>query len=246
MKTKPPLVYGLSEFDFKSVNFSRKAFTPYALAIGQSTLAWNFLHERLSDLFNDILYALGLDTPENTYGLAVWNSSTVDRAKRKMLQALTDSLYEGCFVRKRSLCFPKGRVAELQAAIGFILKEANSLEDARNNAIHAPLMSNEDDECESEPTVIKVTPFDSFGNYRAQRMVGKDLLAEYRYLRDSARTLANYTAAVMESFLQFKGEPVAWPSIPRMPTREQKIRRPSRLRRPLPKSSSHRRSTSQA
>jgi hypothetical protein len=230
---KPPLVYSISDFRWRGADYARIAFRPYALAIGQSTLAWNDLHERLSEIFNDILFALGLNTPDNTYALAIWNSSTSDRAKRKMLDALSNSLYEGCFVRKRLLYFPKGRVEQLQTAIKYILKEANSLEDARNNAIHAPLHSTEG--IDDEPGQVIVEPMDYLGNQRAQRMVGKNLLAEYKYLRDSARVLANYSDAVMEAFLQSRDTPVAWPSTPKMPNREQNRRHQGRRRHHPPR-----------
>jgi hypothetical protein len=63
-------------------NFKETAFEPYALAIGQLTLAWNDLHERLANLFWGIM---GGGFPDRALG--IWNSANFDRARREMLKA---------------------------------------------------------------------------------------------------------------------------------------------------------------
>ena len=65
-----------------SVRFTEKQMLPYVIAIGQLTLAWNDLHEKLGMLF---CVAMGGGWAHRW--AALWNAASFDRPKRKLLEA---------------------------------------------------------------------------------------------------------------------------------------------------------------
>jgi hypothetical protein len=66
---------------YRRETFAGRRYKPYALAIGQLTLAWNGLHEDLALLFIELL-AKGRAYPATD----LWNSAAFDRPKRAMLR----------------------------------------------------------------------------------------------------------------------------------------------------------------
>ncbi len=192
-------------------SFNERKFEPFIRAIGQSTLLWNDLHEHLGQLFG---IAMG-GGPVNIY-FSIWNSITVDRAKREMLLASA----QWTFVAEAGQ-----HQTELQnksfMAIKWLCDETKKLEDDRNNVVHAPLWKS--------GTGGEVYPHSSFGNQRAKKLESKFLLPEYHRLRDTARLLRNYAYEVHDPMLNVR---LAWPDTPKLPDRGGTKRPPPRRRVP--------------
>jgi len=183
---------------------------PYALAIGQTTLAWNELHETLGALFCKVLGG-STDMDHKMQCMAVWGSVSNDRQKRILLEAAVNWMGE-----KRHKEFP-----ELAPDILYLIGRANSLEDKRNNVIHAPL--------EEVSSVIvaamigkKVGDVYPGGvlNDHALKLanstihVGKDLLTEINRYRDYAEYLDLWASAIFQALEKPDG---TWPKRPSLP-----------------------------
>lgn len=203
---------------YAGAKFTEAPFTPYATAIGQGTLAWNSLQESLGGVFWGLMGGYtGVGRP-----IAVWQSLKADRPKRDMLQAA----YKGLDKSFDEL-FPQAR-----ADLDWLVKEINSLEDARNNFVHAPLSmtvpvsafktlgpTTSGKQRREIPKEAKVVPHDWGMNTRAQRIAGKNLLKEFRYCREAAIVLRDFCDHVTHA-LRTKGAP--WPDRPKLPNRGQK------------------------
>lgn len=98
-----------------------------------------------------------------------------------------------------------------RAEIAWLLKSANSLEDARNNAIHTPIT-----EADGEPLVGA----HSFGHKRAKHLADKNLEREFRWLFDAAIVLRDYAVDLNEALLR-QGVPL--PERPKLPNRGDSI-----------------------
>jgi hypothetical protein len=151
------------------------ALNPYFIALGRVAHSWNHLHEELGKLFCSVT---GL---ELHHGMTIWHTLKSDRSQRDILRgAITARCQESDWVAKR----PKAA-----AAIMDLLNEVNSLADRRNNAIHAPcsvaLHGNRKD--------FEIVPVTFFGNDKATRLIGKDIIEEFRWYEGCANTLKKYT-----------------------------------------------------
>jgi len=62
------------------------AFEEYALAVGKVAYAWNYLHERLGELFVVVSGA------KQSVALAIWYSTKSDRTQRDMLRAAVNAI----------------------------------------------------------------------------------------------------------------------------------------------------------
>jgi hypothetical protein len=172
--------------------YTDKAFLPYVIALGQLALAWNGLHETLAFLFCSIMgggYA-------NQF-LAVWHAIKSDRAQREILLAATKNHLEAGW--------PHTFVEDVEWLCGRI----DSLEDARNDALHSPLSAYPE-----VPTSVR--PVTGLGHIRAKKLSTKHLLSEFRWCRDSAVVLAKF-AYEMDAFLSDYKTP--WPNRPQLPNR---------------------------
>src|SRR5258708_3094079 len=115
--------------------FTEKTFAPYVAGIGQTVLAWNDLQEELGRLYSKIMesqwYIIkkGEEVALSSMALESWQSLKMDRPKRDMLTAAIGILHPHDI----------RRLPKLVPDITWLIKETNSLEDARNDAIHAPL-----------------------------------------------------------------------------------------------------------
>lgn len=194
-------------YRFNLPKFTERKFAPYALAIGQATLAWNELHEHLGRLFG-----LLLDTETRDPGFAVWQSMISDRGKREALLALLDTIQ------------PNPKFPRLAQDVKWCVDEATCVEDTRNNTVHGPLqLVAEIAAFEGEPTAAQVRQAAKVGphhwgkNTRAKRLVGKDLIAEYRWCRDRSLQIRNVVSAIDEAI---ERPPSPWPQIPRKLARE--------------------------
>jgi len=93
--------------------------------------------------------------------------------------------------------------------IKWICSEAIKLETDRNNVIHSPLWGIPRFEG------MHVAPVARLGHIRAKNLLGKNLLADFRWCRDTITALRNYTMEI-DIALNRGG---AWPKRPRLPVR---------------------------
>jgi hypothetical protein len=183
---------------WQSVPHTHPAFRPYAEALGQIALAWNEFHETMSLLFCSFMgggYC-------NHY-LAVWQALKNDRAKRDVLLAAAKNspLFNDEESRKRII-----------EAAEHIYKLANTVEDARDSALHSPLWG------ARYESGIKVQPETGLGHIRAGRLRDqKNLLAEFRWCRAAASVLADYVDDLNDSLSGRSRRP--WPKKPSLPNR---------------------------
>jgi hypothetical protein len=187
------------------VGFTDARYRPYALAIGQLSLAWNDLHESLGSLFCHIT---GIGDVEFKM-MAAWQSLMADRAKRGMLKAAF-----------RELSANEIRLNPMATdEFTWLFKEIDRLEQMRNQAIHSPLRSFDHPIWRVFPETDRpegIAPDDLTGNRLAEELKGKNLLTHYRATRDDILALRDYADAIEEAwhFGGFKRK--AWP---RRPTR---------------------------
>jgi hypothetical protein len=202
----------------RASKITSEKFGPYALAIGQMALTWNELHEALGHLFGE---ALDLKSGHDAriQCAAVWGSVTNDRQKRLMLDAAINWV-----MPERHKRFPR-----LAADILWITQRANSLEDRRNNVIHAPL-----DEATGIVAAMaglthgSVFPGGLFNErsgklMKATVLSGKDLLREMIVYRDCAQMLADFSDDI---FAAWRGKASTWPERPDLPSLKDKASKP--------------------
>lgn len=200
--------------------FTEKIYEPYALAIGQVALAWNDLHEELAFLF----VHLSGGGPTMVQSLAAWNSLKADRQKREMLVKVLASRGER----------DAKQLPGLAADAKWLLDRANSLEEARNNAIHSPLLlvlGSPIAFMERIADERPIIPLTILGNPRAKKLALLDLLQEFRRCRNWTLCLRDF-AAQLNAALSIEDSP--WPCRPKQPDRKARKGRPSRPRTPIP------------
>jgi hypothetical protein len=187
------------------VPYTHPAFRPYALAIGQAALAWNDLHEMLCFLFCSLMGG----GPANQH-FAIWHILKSDRAQRDVLLAAAKNNY--------MTLIPEN----LENDIEWLCKQADKVEEARNNTIHSPLLGVDRGEGN-----IEISPRMSLGHIRAGKIANKNILAEFRWCRDAAQCLTLFALA-MDRTLMDLTQP--WPDRPPWPVRRE-TNAPKRRRR---------------
>jgi len=205
--------------------FTDHRYAPYALAIGQVALSWNDLHEILGHLFWIVMGGGWRDLP-----VGVWAAVDNDRIKRKMLKAAVNAATPTDLIH-----FPK-----MTSDIEWILKEATTLEDARNDIVHSPLVLLTYGETPAETVTGKgkkhfVIPDTVHMNTRAKKLadkiaehqVGKKrLLEEFRLCRDSITVLRDFAFEICWAMGGRRVGIVPWPDRPSLPNRGQKKSQP--------------------
>ncbi len=177
-----------------SKRYTRKEFVPVAAAIGQLALAWNDLQEMLAVLFWQVM-----TKGKGQEALAAWYSLKSDRAQREMLKS--------AIIVMPASSMPSGFVTDAV----WLINEANSLEDARNNAVHSPLFFY-NSEIAAAIGLIGIRPAYNLGNPRAKNLSERlDLLAEFRWCRNWAMALGDYAQGLGQA-LYDKSRP--WPKRP--------------------------------
>jgi hypothetical protein len=138
----------------------------------------------------------------------VWGSAPSDRAKRDMLLAALRG--------RQELIGPQiaPRDAERRDLIIHLCNQAGALEDDRNNVVHAPLT--QIGFAEPQPS-LTVVPNLLMSNYRAGRLQGRDLLADFRYCRDYAKVLGQFA---LDLEITFRAVALPLPQKPGKPSRE--------------------------
>ena len=172
-----------------------KHFEPYAIELGKLTYAWNRLHEQMARLFWTVSGVKNGAVP-----FAIWYSTSSDRAQRAMLRAAT----------KASDWISHDNKAIICRDIEWALARADALADKRNDALHSPYVVS------VSAGGAKVMAADFSGHPRAMKLVGKDLLQEFRWYRDSAESLAAFISAI-DTHLSFPTMMPDWPERPKMP-----------------------------
>ena len=188
-----------------SKRYTASEFRPYVTALGQFALAWNDLQESLGALFWTLM------SPRPVEGafvhhepLFVWHAIRSDRSQREMLKAAVNHL---TIDWQRPL---------LVAETNWIVDRANELENWRNDAIHSPLFF-----AEGLGAILGsgVRPASWQFNPRALGLAKRDdLLAEFRFCRDMAITLADYTHLIDLALINFPKR--SWPGRPELPNRK--------------------------
>ena len=178
---------------------TKAAFEAYTLAVGKVSYAWNYLHEKLGQLF------VVVNGAEREVALAIWYSTDSDRTQRNMLKAAN----AGSSKNRWPLA------PQAKDEIAWLLDRAESLADARNNAVHAPatLLVGP----WSEGNAVMGAAFMA-GHARAKKLVGKDLLAEFAWCERYAEALTMFTQKVQTAICFAERYP--WPERPSLPTRD--------------------------
>lgn len=188
-----------------AVSYGHAAFRPYVIAIGQLALAWNELHETMGLLFCTIMGGGVV----NQY-LSVWHALRVDRAQREILKAAAISDTRDALSTR------------YLDDVKWLCGQADTLEDARNDAIHSPLLG-----MRRSSTSVVVMPRTGLGHFRANKLADRgNLLAEFRRCRDASLILAKF-ALDMDLALMNLNDKHPWPDRPRLPSH-------SRTRSPKP------------
>lgn len=207
--------------------YTEAIYEPYALAIGQVALAWNDLCNMLAGIFWTVLGGGFPDVP-----LAAWNALRADRTQRDMLRPAVAAFFNGGTGAATLQKYPTAK-----ADFDWLLVEVGKLEDARNNAIHAPLAAIRGEEN------ARVVPNTLMGHPRARRLDqlpnSDAVLAEFRRCRDTANCLRDYGWRMDLVLCRGKG---TWPERPVLPIAHQprkgRPRRNNPIGLPPPPSSS--------
>jgi hypothetical protein len=189
---------GKREIRYKALRFESRQFKSYATAIGQFVLAWNDLHEVLAVLYWTLL---GFDDKV----LDSWNEAKFDHKKRALITRWTKSTPDKS----------KALMPQLYNDLDWLIGQIDSLAEPRNDTAHSPLTIIKDTFFVN-PDLFKnfktgVAPNTTWGNSRAKRLLGKNLLNEFRQHRKTASKLADF-ALNMERSLADEHTP--WPKRP--------------------------------
>lgn len=156
---------------------------------------------------------------------AVWNAITNDAIQRDMLLCAAKFAHDMGEIGDRAI-----------ADVEWLLREARKVSEARNDAVHAPLIS------WGRPGQEMVRPEVEWGHPRARNLADKHLLSEFRWCRDSAVKLAEFCLHLELALQKNPGALSAahgrvwpWPNRLVLPSRGQKKDRRDHGRQVLPK-----------
>lgn len=194
-------------FTVSPINYKDRRFLPYAIALGRVALAWNALHQVLAHVLIYMLRA-----PSGLAVMAAYSSLKVDRAQRDLIKAAL----------KEAPVTPRAR-----EEIAWLIDQANSLADLRNDAAHAPFSLTHDPD-----GVLRVLPFTHLGNPRAKNLYGKDVLKQLTWFYETAIILTNHANELAAAISIVKYEQQTLPDRPKLPNRGDS--KTSRRRRPTP------------
>jgi hypothetical protein len=141
-------------------------------AIGKIVIAWNDYQEELGKLFGNLFSYK--DWP---LALSAWHALDSDRAQRKMLVAAA-----------RAKLKPN---SPLLREIEWLINNSDKIADQRNIGIHMPLMRSAERDGSTH-----ILPLAMFGNLKAAKMSGRDLLKEYAHFERQIRKMFSYAVAL--------------------------------------------------
>ncbi len=200
---------------FPSLKVQKAVFDAYYSAVGRVAVNCNQVQEALGTIFADV----ASPAPDKRVAFAVWYSSDSDRAQQRML---LDAVKVGGL--DRWLKRPKAKDDLL-----WLLAEAGSLLDHRNNAIHAPI-SFFPGGGKGGSTII--TPLAWPGHPRAKRLLDVgDLVEEFSWIAKWADVLTSFARTIW-SALAASNNP--WPDRPKRPARGPRTIHPGTARLRLP------------
>ncbi|MDP3175252.1 MAG: hypothetical protein Q8M88_12545 [Phenylobacterium sp.] len=188
-----------------------QAYSDYVTAVGQVAYHWNALYEQLGLLFVEVTGT------RRKVALGIWYAVQNDRLQGTLLlSALRGREGEDP---------PWTRHAQADADIAWLVAEVqNSLSDRRNNAIHAPaelhFVVNEARDKRLVPGPIEIGPSFYYGNPRATRLRGKDLIKELEWYAAMAQAYCRFAEAMVGA-LSTAGS--TWPKRPKVPSLGQNL-----------------------
>lgn len=190
--------------DWPSGEDRKGVFEQYTLAVGKVTHTWNYLHEKLGQLFVVVTGA------ERSIALAIWYSAGSDEAQRNMLSAA---------VKASRKLIPRNGDFE------WLFDQCNELSQRRDDAIRAPCsiyLGGTDD----GSAILGVSYL--YGRPQAKNLSGKKLLVEFDWCERYTEMLTIFVARV-ESCLSSSGD-YPWPDRPQSPRPGLKERSNQRIR----------------
>ncbi|TRL38218.1 hypothetical protein FM996_00940 [Methylosinus sporium] len=155
----------------------QETISEYVTALGRVAHSWNYLQERLGQLFTKMA-----PTAPHNIMLAVWYSQQSDRNQRRLLRA---ALNAGALFLYRDRIPDKA-----QDDILWLLKEADELSARRDQAIHAPACVTTD----LGGTQISAAYY--FGNPIAMTLKDKNMIEEFNLSEWRAVQLSKYTMQI--------------------------------------------------
>lgn len=198
--------------------FTERELKPCVSAIGRLSLAWNALHEQLVAIFHVLLdrgirkldeYGMEDDVDERP--IKLWNSAKFDRPKRELLRVVIETVTD-----EERASFPK-----LVDDLTWLLQRADWLEDARNDAVHSPLLYIGATKAMREAFGIIIMPNLLYGNPHSAKLAKKGLLNEFRWCRDTVLALRD-SANLISGSLALGTALLLWPDRPFLPNRGEK------------------------
>jgi len=171
-------------------NARERELNKVAAEVGRVAIAWGMLHESLGQCFSAVA------TPQNQrVGLDAWHAVRSDRFLREMLAAAAAAA-----LGKEHPTF-----IELKWALGQI----TSLEDNRNDAVHAPYAIVFD-----VGGKVTVEPYWLTGDRRAAKLTGKNLSLELRSYESRIMALRHF----VDLLTIHENSPSVFPTLPGRPT----------------------------
>lgn len=184
----------------EEIEAAEKALEPYKLALGKVAHAWNHMQEHIGLLFCEVADL------HDSMGMAIWHALRSDRSQRDLLEAAA----EVASITADWIC----DIPQAKADIDWLLKKVNALGDGRNSAIHAPILNMIGGEAE-------LHPFTVFGNPNAEKLRGKDILAEFEWYESYFIALRRFAAQLTRALRwrrRPENDPMPWPERPLLPT----------------------------
>lgn len=145
------VVLGDKDYDVDAI------FSSLDRAIGKLVREWATLHDDLGKLF---AATMGMYPETMPVKLAAWQSQVNDRAQREMLRASALSLLE----------WGPNEMKPALEEVDWLLSRCESVAEGRNNIVHASYTLS------WLPAGPEIASNDFFGNKRAKKLVGKDLI----------------------------------------------------------------------
>jgi hypothetical protein len=194
---------------------AQRAYEAYALAVGQVAYTWNFLQDKLGQLF------VAVTDINDRIALSIWYSSDNDRVQRGMLKA-------AIVASKDDRWLP--RLPNAKDDLIWVIERANAWANDRNNSIHAPTtMATIDSTMEMTASLAGYIN----GHPRARNLWGKRLLIEFARCAAVAETLSDFAD---KAALALRDDTKPWPDRPSQLTHGQKTSPQAQPRPPRPKS----------